>query len=367
MTRVRPVPSKDLFLAALRVRPAARDAFVRRWAAGRDDVLAEVRTLLAAAADGSPSLRAPSIARRAVEDLADGRPLGGEPAVGAPAAPPAAPAAPEGFAPGGRFADFDVEAEIGVGGFGRVFRARDRVLGRVVALKVLRVRDIGPAASTERRRFLREARALAAIVHPNVAVLYRVHPLDDGGLVLEMEHVAGPSLAHALPDGRALPPPRALAIARDVAAGLRAAHGAGVVHGDVKPSNVVRASGGGVKLVDFGLARFVGAESQRSGSGVVAGTPDFMAPEVITGGALGPAADVWSLGILLHRMLAGAFPFRGETIQRLFARIVHDEPEPPPEACPSALRPLVSACLAKDPSRRPALDDAFLDALRVPT
>ncbi|MCC7138926.1 MAG: protein kinase [Planctomycetes bacterium] len=264
---------------------------------------------------------------------------------------------------GRRFGDLDVEAELGHGAFGTVYRARDRTIGRLVALKVVRPHGGDPSSDDAARRLLREARALGALVHRNVATLYRVHTPGDGSLVLELEFVDGVSYEALLAGGARLTPDDAEALARGAAAGLFAAHGAHVVHGDVKPANVLRARDGGVKLVDFGLARGLEPDAARSSAGRLAGTPQYLAPEVVEGAPRSPASDVWSLGTLLYRAVAGRLPFDAASMPGLFFRILNTEPAPLPEGTPPALRELVLACLAKRPEDRPTLAPSRLAAL----
>ncbi len=264
---------------------------------------------------------------------------------------------------GSRFENLEIQAEIGAGGFGVVYRAWDVSIRRFVALKVVRDFDAGSGPADARKKFLDEAHALGRIGHPNVATLYHVYTLEGGDWVLALEYVEGASLDAILEGGKRLPVEEAVALARDLAAGLRAAHLAGVVHGDVKPANVIRRKDGVVKLVDFGLARRLESVSRRSSASNLAGTPHYMAPEVIDGELHVPASDVWGLGAVLYRALSGRLPFDAPSIVPLFYAIGQAEPAPLPEDLPVALRRLVMACLAKRPEDRPALDDRFFEAL----
>ena len=369
MDRERILDPRRLFAAAMRVRPEGRRAFVERWARDPSTLRNQTLALIDAAESSALTLRPPTLAGDVLRAFA----TSGNQAPGSGVAPsPAAAARLESSPPdhdgrrlrvGERFGDFRIEAELGQGGFGRVYRARDVLVDRVVALKVLRSQDVGPIRSEDRRQFLREARALAAVVHPNVATLYHLHTLPDDGLMMEMEHVDGRTVEADLEGARRLPLDEVHAIARGVVAGLRAAHRKRLVHGDVKPANVLRTSDGEIKLVDFGLARFLGSASRRSGEVILAGTPHYMAPEVIRGRPSEPASDVWSLGVLLHRMIAGAVPFDGAPVDALFRRILN---APAPELSadvPVALRDLVRAWLSQNPAERPALDDRLVAAL----
>lgn len=270
-------------------------------------------------------------------------------------------------AAGSRFGDLEVEAEVGAGAFGRVFRARDTLIDRVVALKVLKKPGDAPPRAGERERFLAEARAVGSFNHPHIVTLYHVHGVEGGGFVLEMEYVDGGSLEDRLAGGERIPPEQALAIARDVAAALGAAHAARVVHGDVKPGNVLTTRDGRVKLVDFGLARFLGAHDPTPGGTGIEGTPYYMAPEVIQGEGYLPASDVWSLGVVLHRMLSGRLPFDAPDFDGLFCAIQNQPPAPLDAPLPARVLSLVHRCLAKRPSERfpdgSALATALSEAL----
>ena len=159
--------------------------------------------------------------------------------------------------PGSTFGSLRVERELGMGGFGRVWLARDTRLNRPVALKVLHRYDASPLSAEERARFLHEARIIAGFNHPNIVVLYHLHADTEGTYALEMEYVEGGTLDQVLRSRRKLSAQEALAIARDLASALAAAHAAHVAHGDVKPGNVLVAKDGRVKLADFGLARLL--------------------------------------------------------------------------------------------------------------
>lgn len=222
-----------------------------------------------------------------------------------------------------------------------------------------------------RRLALREARATGRLNHTNIVALYKVHEEPDAWL-FEMEFVEGRTLADSLgPEGR-LDPVDARRIATGVAEALRSAHAAGVVHGDVKPGNVLLRTDGAVKLADFGLARMVGEVSHSaSGEGAIRGTPTHLAPEQTTGAAASEATDIWSFGVLLHRMLSGRLPFPAPNLPTLFEAIQRREPAPLDDRVPADLASLAFACLAKEPARRPrsfgeVLERLAPDAPRAP-
>jgi hypothetical protein len=256
--------------------------------------------------------------------------------------------------PGSRIGDLDVGRRIGGGAFGDVFLAKDRLIQRDVALKVVRLtRD--DADPRERDRVLNEARLAGRLRSPHIATLFGVHVLEeDRGWVLEMEYLAGGSLEDLLRKPPRLPPGDVLRIVNGILRGLAAAHEADVVHGDVKPANVLFADDGTVKLVDFGLAHLVGEASLAASSAVgLVGTPVYMSPEVVMGARATALSDLWSTGVILYRALAGRLPFAVTNLPDLFHTIQNAEPQPLPPDLPSALADLTLRCLEKDPRGRP--------------
>lgn len=269
--------------------------------------------------------------------------------------------------PGKRVGNLEIERELGRGAFGIVYLAHDRQIGRPVALKVLRppVRD---PESRDPPPALTEIRALGQINSPHVVTLYGVDgPMDDGSWLFAMEYVDGGTLADTLADGKPWPPERAVAFARDLARGLDAAHRAGVVHGDLKPGNVMLGPAGAPKLTDFGLARVVGdlslSLSEESG---LKGTPLWMAPEVVRGDRPTASSDIWGFGVVLYQLLGGAHPFPAPHLHALFIAIQYREPAPLSEDVPAPLRDLVLRCLDKRSERRPASCAEILRALEHP-
>ncbi|QEU84926.1 serine/threonine protein kinase [Streptomyces viridosporus T7A] len=239
---------------------------------------------------------------------------------------------------------------LGEGGMGTVWRARDEVLHREVAVKEVRAPAGLPAADVERMyaRLEREAWAAARITDRNVVTVYDV-ATEDGRPWIVMELVRGLSLAEVLDAEGPLPPRRAAHIGVEVLAALRAAHGAGVLHRDVKPANVLIANDGRVVLTDFGIARVEGS-SALTMTGEVVGSPEFLAPERALGRTPGPASDLWSLGVLLYAAVEGASPFRRDTPLSTLRAIVDEELPPPRRAGP--LAPVIEGLLRKDPAER---------------
>jgi hypothetical protein len=248
--------------------------------------------------------------------------------------------------------------KLGQGGMASVYRADDLRLDRQVALKVLPP-DL---ASDPRRieRFEREAKAVAALNHPNIVTIYSVEEAD-GIHFLTMELVDGRSLAESIPEG-GLEPARFLELARPLLAAVAAAHRRGIVHRDIKPANVMVNSEGVVKLLDLGLAKLDGAtggldsgEETLTAEGRVIGTVPYMAPEQLTGRPIDHRIDIYALGVLFHEMLTGRRPFRADSTAELISAILRD---PPPRlaesrsSLPRGLEEAVDRCLEKQPHYR---------------
>jgi eukaryotic-like serine/threonine-protein kinase len=240
-----------------------------------------------------------------------------------------------------------LDERIGSGGAGAVWRGRDAVLGRPVAIKEVRVAADDP--NRNRDRVLREARAAARLHHPRVTGVYDV--IEDAETVrIVMELVEGPSLAERVREAGPLSAGEAAQLGLDVLDALEAAHARGIVHRDVKPGNVLLASSG-PKLTDFGIAS-VDDDTSLTVAGTVLGSPSFMSPEQAQGREAGPASDLWGLGALLHFAVEGSPPFdRNEPLPTLAA--VVGEPHPPAEHA-GPLAPVIDALLRKDPADRPA-------------
>lgn len=242
---------------------------------------------------------------------------------------------------------YDIEREVGRGGMGAVWLARDTVLGRPVALKRL---GFAPgAADPDLARAGREARLAARLSHPHVvAVFDLVTEGDDHWLV--MEYVEGETLAGLVRRTGALPIDRAAIVIQQAADALAAAHADGIVHRDVKPSNILVTSDGVVKLSDFGIAR-AQADVTLTQTGLVTGSPAYLAPEVASGQSATAASDVWSLGATLFHALAGHSPYEvGENVLGALYRIVHEDP--PRLASAGWLDPVLRATMAIDPAER---------------
>ncbi|MFJ4692639.1 serine/threonine-protein kinase [Streptomyces sp. NPDC088766] len=251
---------------------------------------------------------------------------------------------------------------LGEGGMGTVWRARDEVLHREVAVKEVRAPAGLPASDVERlyARLEREAWAAARVANRNVVTVYDV-AVQDGRPWIVMELVRGISLAELLDAEGPLEPARAAHIGAEVLAALRAAHEAGVLHRDVKPANVLMSNDGRVVLTDFGIASVEGT-SALTMTGEVIGSPEFLAPERALGRTPGPESDLWSLGVLLYAAVEGNSPFRQDTPLSTLRAIVDEELPRPRRA--GALAPVIEGLLRKDPAERVPAEVAETD-LRV--
>jgi serine/threonine protein kinase/WD40 repeat protein len=322
-----------------------------------------------------------------------------------PAAPEAAGeelAPPEGPGEIGRLGDYRVLELLGQGGMGAVYLAEDCKLGRRVALKTIHPRLASDPIARE--RFLREARLAAALEHDHIVPIFQVGE-DRGVPFIAMPLLKGQSLGSRLEGQRRLPPADAVRIARETAEALACAHAAGLIHRDIKPANLwleARSSpkapgasaspsplprkgeesfpsplspyggrgaggeGGRVKVLDFGLARPVEGGEALTEWGTVLGTPGYMAPEQADGGAVDGRADLFSLGVLLYRMLTGEQPYRARSMLNYVESLVKDQPQPPaalvPEV-PATLSSLVMRLLARNPANRPASAEAVAGEL----
>jgi serine/threonine protein kinase len=250
---------------------------------------------------------------------------------------------------GGRYTLLD---ELGRGGMAVVWRARDEVLGRAVAVKVLAGRYAGEPQS--RARIRDEARAAATLSHPNIAQVYDYGESDENGRLVPyvvMELIHGITLQQRMKTGM-IPPGQVFQICGQVAAALAAAHADGLVHRDIKPANVM-VTQEGAKVVDFGLAAVAGPVDPDD---EVFGTPAYLAPERLTGGQVEPASDVYALGVLMYRLLAGESPWTVDSTTQMLTAHVYVEPAPMPRLgeVPPQVTELVNQCLRKDPAERPS-------------
>jgi hypothetical protein len=253
---------------------------------------------------------------------------------------------------GGRYVLLD---QIGVGGMAVVWRARDEVLGRPVAVKLLAGKHAGEPDARDRIRA--EARAAAALSHPNIAQVYDYGEARELGASIPyvvMELVRGGTLQERM-DAGPMSPRFAMRMAAEVAAALAAAHADGLVHRDIKPANVM-VTETGAKVVDFGIAAAINPAGTGDDDFEVLGTPAYLAPERLTGDGVEPASDVYALGVLLYRMLSGHSPWSADTTTQMLTAHVYVDPEPltPLPGVPEYVTELCNRCLSKDTTERPS-------------
>ena len=332
--------AKIVFTEALEHPRSEREEFLERACAGDDKLREEVESLLSSYDEAQSFMETPALAA-AAESLV------GEPR----------------FAIGQRIKHYEIVNLIGKGGMGEVYLAKDTILGRRIALKMLPeyVRD----DSERLRRFKQEARAASTLSHPNVCVIHEVGETEDGHPFITMEYIEGITLRERINHGH-LKLSEGLDIAMQIADALSAAHAAGVVHRDIKPENVMIRDDGYVKVLDFGLAKLTEQHRREttksmstlmfnSSPGTVMGTATYMSPEQARGVAVDARTDVWSLGVLLYEMVAGRPPFTGTTATDVVISIVEKDPVALSQFAPGTppeLERIVRKALRKDPEER---------------
>ncbi|HZU26857.1 MAG TPA: protein kinase [Bryobacteraceae bacterium] len=325
--------------AALELPAEKRAAFLDEACAGDAELRAQIVELLAAQAGNDPLLDVPLLDVLA-QDIAGTRPAD---------------------LAGTRIHHYDVISRLGSGGIGEVWLARDVHLARDVALKLLS--PVYAADPWHTRRFQQEARAASTLNHPNIVTIYEIGSADGVDFIAQ-ELVSGNTVRLLLSGGR-LPVSMVVDIGAQVAAALAAAHGAGIVHRDIKPENVMVRPDGLVKVLDFGLARFLerpstvaAGESKNVSAtrpGIVLGTVKYMSPEQARGLTVDARSDIFSLGVVLYEMLAGAAPFAGDTTSDVLAAILSQDAAPLSRVLPDtppALEAIVAKCLCKTPADR---------------
>jgi serine/threonine protein kinase len=313
---------RAVYAAALQRDPEDRDGYLSVACAGEPDLRARVEALLQA--HSKDFAESEAVTQSVSQQRIEGKIIG----------------------------PYIVRQELGRGGMGVVYLADDTRLSRRVALKAIAPelgRDPG-----HRERLRHEARAAAALSHPGIATVYAVEEIG-GALYLAYEYVPGEPLRALLASG-ALPIGQVVTIGAQLARALAAAHMVGVVHRDIKPENIMRTPNGAVKILDFGLARIESAISPKlTQSGLIVGTPAYMAPEQVLGHDIDFRTDVFAFGLVMYELASGVNPFAANTVSETFARIV--EVEPPalssiqPQSLPELDR-IVSICLRKDPVER---------------
>lgn len=253
----------------------------------------------------------------------------------------------QGVSFGGRY---ELLSRIAIGGMGEVWEATDHVIGRTVAIKILKDEYMGDPGFLE--RFRAEARHAALVNHEGIASVFD-YGEENGSAFLVMELVPGEALSTILERDGALSADKTLDIVAQTASALQAAHAAGLVHRDIKPGNLLITPDGRVKITDFGIAR-IADQVPLTATGQVMGTVQYLSPEQASGHAASPATDVYSLGIVAYECLAGKRPFTGESQVAIAMAQINEQPPPLPDSVPVPVRNLVMAMIAKKPADRPS-------------
>jgi predicted Ser/Thr protein kinase len=325
---------RELFEQALAEQPDNIDAWLEREAAGEPDVLAEVKSLLSHHSRAGRFLDAP-IADRYPALLDDER----------------------SYAPGSVIGPYTIVRELGRGGMGRVYLANDARLNRPVALKAVAPRLTSDPSHRERLK--REARAAAALTDPGICTVYALEE-HEGELFIAAEYIEGRTLREEIASGRRPSAAEVVGTARGIAAALAGAHARGVIHRDLKPENVMRTLDGRLKILDFGLARTEMTSGEISAAhltqtGVIVGTPGYMAPEQLNGDRGDVRVDVFAFGVLLYEYACGLHPFAAETPLGMAARVLQSQAAPIEGLCPElplSLTGVIERCLRKVPADR---------------
>lgn len=253
--------------------------------------------------------------------------------------------------------------KLAVGGMGVIYKALDTRLQRPVALKFLSYQLHKDEAARE--RFLQEARAVAALQHPNICTIHEIEETKEGRFFIAMELIEGPTLSELVNENGPLPPERALDLSIQLAEGLAHAHQAGIIHRDIKADNILITPDGTLKILDFGLALTRNFNKARRGTRV--GTIAYMSPEQARGDQVDHRTDIWSFGVVLYEMLTGRLPFKSEYTHTLINTILHDAPDPlsgGERPLPGTFHDILSRCLEKEPSYRVQTAGDLLATLR---
>ena len=249
-----------------------------------------------------------------------------------------------------RIGKYEIIGEIGQGGMGMIYRARDAVIGREVAIKVIQERALN--VPEVRERFYREAQAAGRLAHENVMVIHDIGE-HEGAPYIVMEYLRGTDLRKLLDGAAPLTLDEKLQIAVQICEGLQYAHEHGIVHRDIKPDNIRILRGHRVKIMDFGIARLI--DDQQTLTNASIGTPRYMSPEQVKGARVDHRSDIFSFGVVFYELLSGTNPFSGDHVTTVIYKILHEQPEPVHVAgtrMESDLQQIVARCLEKDPDKR---------------
>src|SRR4051794_19946486 len=246
---------------------------------------------------------------------------------------------------------YEIQGELGRGAMGIVYRAMDPNIGRIVALKTMRLDVHGADEEEILRRFKHEAKLAGVINHPNVVTIYDAGE-DQRIFYIAMEHVEGVTLQAMLHQQRVIPAQLMLEISRQICPAMDFAHKRGIIHRDIKPANIMLTSSGGAKIMDFGIAK---AEGGLTSAGQVLGTPAYMSPEQVRGKTLDGRSDLFSYGVCLYEMVTGEKPFTGQNVTTIIYKIMNEQPVPPREldiTIHPGLSEVITKALSKNPDER---------------
>jgi eukaryotic-like serine/threonine-protein kinase len=261
---------------------------------------------------------------------------------------------------------YEIVAELGKGAMGVVYRANDPMLNRMVAIKTINTEEAGHEGMAEyEARFYTEAKAAGGLNHPNIIIIYDIG--KSGHLVyMAMEYIQGKELREMLAEGKPIPVSQAVDVAAQVAEGLAYAHQHQVVHRDIKPANIMITPEGRAKIADFGIARMRSSET-RTQTGVILGSPKYIAPEQVVGKRADHRSDIFSLGVILYECITGSTPFNGEGLSALMYQITNHDPAPPSSMnsqVPVMLDYIIAKVLTKAPEGRYQSAADFANDLR---
>jgi serine/threonine-protein kinase len=266
---------------------------------------------------------------------------------------------------GQKISHYQILEKLGAGGMGVVFKAQDLMLNRFVALKF--IPSILEATAEEKQRFIIEARAASSLDHPNIGAIYEIDETADGQMFIAMAFYEGEPLKKKVA-GEQLSVNSVIDITMQLAQGLAKAHQHGIIHRDIKPANVIITKEGTVKIVDFGLAKFIG-EARVTKTASTLGTTAYMSPEQARGEQVDGRADLWSLGVVTYEILTGQLPFKGEHDAAVIYAIVNEPLQPVSSLrhdLPQELEAIINKCLEKDTADRyQRADDLIIDLRRL--